>query len=193
MDAILKSYTPGHFRYPEAANGGRAVVNTRQALIIFLIVFLLAIFTIQIFRSSGSVGLGKTAPQFTLQDLAGREVSLEDYRGKIVILDFWATWCGPCRRTMPILEEIQAEYNGKMSVLAINLRESKDAVRDYILAQGLDATVLLDRDGSVGKQYGAAAIPMQFLVDQNGIVRDVLTGFSPGMRSRIREQINRLL
>ncbi len=154
---------------------------------------LLAIFAIQVFRSLGTVGVGKAAPQFTLQDLSGREVSLADYRGKIVILDFWATWCGPCRRSMPMLDEILAEYNGKMSVLAINLREPKDAVRDYILAQGLDSTVLLDGDGSVGRQYGAEAIPMQFLVDQNGIVRDVITGFDPNMGYRIRAQLNKLL
>ncbi|MBN2319775.1 MAG: TlpA family protein disulfide reductase [Acidobacteria bacterium] len=168
-------------------------MKNKQALMIFLIVFLLSIVAIQFFRSPGAVAAGNAAPQFTLQDMAGREVSLDDYRGKVVILDFWATWCGPCRMTMPMLDEIQEEYNGKISVLAINLKEPKGVVREYILQQDLRSEVLLDEDGSVGSRYGAAAIPMQFLIDQNGIVRDILTGFSPGMGSRIREEINKLL
>ena len=137
--------------------------------------------------------VGKAAPQFTLQDLAGREVSLADYRGKIVILDFWATWCGPCRMTMPMVDDIQKEYAGKMSVLAINLQEPKDVVREYILTQNLHSEVLLDEDGSVARQYGAAAIPMQLLIDQNGIVRNITTGFDPRMGSQIRAEINSLL
>jgi len=110
-------------------------VKSKQALIIFLVVFLVTIIVMQSFRSSGPVEIGKRAPQFTLQDMSGREVSLGDYRGKIVILDFWATWCGPCRMTMPMLDDIQKEYEGKLSVLAVNLQEPKSVVREYILQE----------------------------------------------------------
>lgn len=166
-------------------------MKSKQALIIILVVFLVSIITFELFRSTGPVEVGRTAPQFTLQDLAGREVSLEDYRGKIVILDFWATWCGPCRMTMPMLDDIQKEYTGKMSILAINLQEPKDVVREYIMRQGLHSEVLLDEDGSVGRQYGAAAIPMQLLIDQDGIIRYIVTGVeNPRV---IKGEINKLL
>jgi len=167
-------------------------VKSKQALIIFLVVFLLTILAAQFFRSSGGpVGVGKAAPQFTLQDMSGRTVSLEDYRGKIVILDFWATWCGPCRVAMPILENIQAEYSGKLNVLAVNLREPKGVVREYILEENLHSTVLLDEEGNVGMQYGAESIPLQVLIDGDGIVRYIARG--PQGPSVWRGEIRKLL
>jgi thiol-disulfide isomerase/thioredoxin len=178
---------------PDAAAGGRAVVKSKKTLIIFLVAFLLFVVAIQKIRPTGPVAEGKIAPDFTLEDMAGNRVSLDDYRGQIVILDFWATWCGPCRMSMPMLDGIEKEYSGKMSVLAINLQEPKGVVREYILSQGLDSKVLLDEDGTVGRQYGAAAIPMQYLVDQDGIVRLILNGFHPRMDSQIRDEINKLL
>jgi thiol-disulfide isomerase/thioredoxin len=183
----------GGFRWSEASYGGRIVVKSKKPLVICLVAFLIIFVAIQLFRSTGPADVGKAAPHFTLADMSGREVSLDDYRGEIVILDFWATWCGPCRMTMPILDEIQKEYAGKMTVLAINLQEPKGVVREYILRQGLSAKVLLDEDGSVDRQYGIVAIPMQYLVDQKGIIRLILNGFHPRMGSQIRDEINKLL
>ncbi len=168
-------------------------MKSKQALFLIIGVFLITIFVIQSFRSQEPVEAGKAAPPFTLQDMSGREVSLDDYKGEIVIVDFWATWCGPCRMTMPMLDDIQEEYAGKMSVLAVNLQEPKGVVREYILEHGLNSKVLLDEDGSVGRQYGAAAIPLQLLIDQNGIIRLILNGFHPGMGAQFRNEINKLL
>jgi len=166
-------------------------VKSKQALIIFLVVFLVTILVMQSFRSSGPVEIGKRAPQFTLQDMSGRQVSLDDYRDKVVILDFWATWCGPCRVSMPILDRIQAEYAGKLSVLAVNLRETKGVVREYILEESLHSEVLLDEDGSIASQYGVVGIPTQYLIDQKGIVRYIAEG--PQGPQAWRDEINKLL
>lgn len=166
-------------------------MKNRKALIIFLVFFLVTILVMQSFRSSGPVEIGKRAPQFTLQDMSGREVSLDDYRGKIVILDFWATWCGPCRISMPILDRIQGEYAGQLSVLAINLREPKSVVREYILEEGLHSEVLLDEDGSIGSQYGVAGIPTQYLIDRKGIIRYIAEGVENPRT--IKAEINKLL
>ncbi|MBN2241884.1 MAG: TlpA family protein disulfide reductase [Acidobacteria bacterium] len=168
-------------------------MKSRQWLILFLVLFLLTIIAVQSFRSSGPVEVGKSAPDFTLKDMVGRDVSLDEYRGRIVILDFWATWCGPCRLTMPMLDEIEKEYSGEMSVLAINMQEPKGVVRDYILEEGLNSRVLLDEDAAIGRQYGVAGIPMQYLVDREGIVRLILSGFHPRMGSQIRDEISKLL
>ena len=166
-------------------------MKSKQALIIFVIVFLITIFVIQSYRSKGPVEVGRPAPSFTLQDMTGHEVSLDDYRGKIVILDFWATWCGPCRVSMPMLDNIQQNYSGKLSVVAVNLQEPKGVVREYILAQNLHSTVLLDEEGSVGIRYGAESIPLQILIDQKGIVRYIAMGVkSP---REWRDEINKLL
>ena len=136
--------------------------------------------------------IGSAAPVFKLPDLSGREVSLDQFRGKIVMLDFWATWCGPCRMTMPLVERLQKEYPQNVVLLAINLEETKEVVREYMRQQNLGSQVLLDEQGSVGKTYGTDAIPMQVLIDKTGIVRDIKTGFSPSMVPQLRAEIERL-
>jgi thiol-disulfide isomerase/thioredoxin len=141
---------------------------------------------------SGALETGRPAPAFKLPDINGRQLSLDQYKGKVVLLDFWATWCGPCRMTMPVLESLQKEYPDRLVLLAINLQEPKEAVQEYIRQQNLKSQVLLDEQGTVGSQYGADAIPMQVLIDKAGIVRDVLTGYNPRMAKRLREEITNL-
>jgi len=134
--------------------------------------------------------IGSPAPAFKLPDLNGREVSLDQYKGKLVLLDFWATWCGPCRKTMPVIENIQKEYRGNVVLLAVNLQESRDEVRKYVREYNINSQVLLDEEGSVGQIYGARAIPMYVLIDKAGIVRNVELGLNP---VQLRAQIQRLL
>jgi thiol-disulfide isomerase/thioredoxin len=131
-------------------------------------------------EKGSAVQIGQPAPTFKLRDLNGREVTLDQFKGRVVLLDFWATWCGPCRMTMPIFEKLQREYSSTLVLLAINLQDPKDAVRDYVYKQGLNSQILLDEEGSVGEIYGTETIPMQVLIDKQGIVRDVLDrGFDP--------------
>jgi len=139
------------------------------------------------------VQIGRAAPAFKLPDLSGQEVSLDQYKGRVVMLDFWATWCGPCRMTMPLLETLQKEYAGNLILLAVNLQEPKDAVRDYVRAQNIHSRVLLDREGSVGEVYGTDSIPMQILIDKQGIVRHVQVGYGPGVASKLRSEIEKLV
>jgi thiol-disulfide isomerase/thioredoxin len=136
--------------------------------------------------------VGHQAPNFKLSDLAGREVSLDQYRGKIVMLDFWATWCGPCRLSMPMLEKLQKEYPNDLALLAINLAEPPDLVRSYIERQHISSTVLLDQDGKVGETYGSDSIPMQVLIDKTGIVQRVSVGYSPRLANQLRSAIEQL-
>ena len=142
--------------------------------------------------TSEEVTVGRPAPLFQLNDLYGREISLSQYRGKVVILDFWATWCGPCRMSMPLLEKLQEENPGSLKLLAINLEEPLDQVRDYVARQNIRSTVLLDEEGKVGRIYGSESIPMQVLIDKEGIVRDVQVGFSPRMAEKLRHEVANL-
>lgn len=109
------------------------------------------------------------------------------------MLDFWATWCGPCRMTMPVLENLEKEYKGSLVLLAINLQDPKDVVMDYVKKQALTSRILLDEQGSVGSLYGTDSIPMQFLLDRNGIVRHIQMGYRPRMASELRAAIAKLL
>jgi len=144
-------------------------------------------------RPATGIEIGRPAPEFELPDLSGRAVSLAQYQGKIVLIDFWATWCSPCRLSMPLLENLQKEYPNDLVLLAVNLQEPLDEVRRYVDAQRIRSRVLLDQEGRVGSTYGSESIPMQVLIDQKGIVRDVQVGFSPSMGSRLRGEVQKLL
>jgi thiol-disulfide isomerase/thioredoxin len=168
----------------------------KKNLTFSVILLFSTIFLIQCTRPSpeteGALAVGKSAPNFELQDLTGHRISLSQYKGKVVILDFWATWCGPCRMTMPVMENLQKEFPGTLTLLAINLQEPDSVVRDYVRKQNIGSRVLLDEEGNVGQIYGANAIPMQILIDKQGIIREIKTGYSPNMAASLRRQIQAL-
>ncbi len=122
---------------------------------------------------------GKTAPDFQLESLDGESISLDGLRGKPVLLNFWATWCGPCRHEMPFLQEVfeDEEWTKRgLVILAVNLGETAPAVRKFMEANRLSFTVLLDTEGRVGTLYNTAAIPTTFFIDNGGIIRDMQRG-----------------
>ena len=145
-----------------------------------------------IYSPEANVNIGRPAPAFKLLDMDGREISLENFNGKIVLIDFWATWCSPCRMTMPVVEKLSKEYPDDMVLLAVNLREPKDVVKKYAFEQAISSLILFDEEGTVSATYGAYAIPMQFLIDRSGIVRYIQTGYGSNMASRMRTQIELL-
>ncbi len=162
----------------------------KKLLAVRVVLGLSAIFLSNCASAPSTAEIGRPAPNFTLEDLDGRKISLDQFKGKIVMLDFWATWCGPCRMTMPVAEELQKEYSDIMVLLAVNLQESNDTVVAYLREEGINPLVLLDQQGSVGMMYGADGIPLQVLIDQEGIVRYMQMGVAPP--SRIRLQIESL-
>lgn len=114
---------------------------------------------------------GQPAPEFELPDLDGNTVALSDFRGQTVILNFWATWCAPCRIEMPELERVSADYADEgVVVLTINQEETAEQVRDFLDEVGLSLPALLDGDGAVGAAYGAFFLPSTVIVDGDGVV-----------------------
>ena len=121
---------------------------------------------------------GQPAQDFTLETLAdSKPIRLSDLKGKVVVLDFWATWCGPCRGWLPIVAKARHDYAAKgLVVYAVNERETEPKVREYLDKQKLDIPVLMDRSGSVGSNYKASAIPLTVIVGRDGNVVRILVG-----------------
>jgi thiol-disulfide isomerase/thioredoxin len=111
----------------------------------------------------------KAAPNFTLSTVDGQQVSLHQYRGKVVFLNFWATWCIPCREEMPALEQLHQTYQSQdLTILSIDLKESADQVKVFFQKHGLSFPALLDQDGSVFRDYLVAGMPTTYLIGRDG-------------------------
>lgn len=125
---------------------------------------------------------GKAAPEFSLTTLDGKKVSLSDYKGKAVLVNFWATWCGPCKVEMPWFQEFEKQYAGKGLVI-LGLVDDVDAGKDTIAKVAEKAGVtypILLADGKVQKAYGGVdVLPMSFYVDRNGVVVEETAGLGP--------------
>jgi thiol-disulfide isomerase/thioredoxin len=113
----------------------------------------------------------KVAPDFTLPTVDGQQVSLEAYRGKVVFLNFWATWCIPCREEMPALERLYQAYQAQdFAVISIDLKETADQVKAFFQKHALSFPALLDQNGAVFRDYLVAGMPTTYLIGRDGML-----------------------
>jgi thiol-disulfide isomerase/thioredoxin len=121
---------------------------------------------------------GKLAPDFSLVNLSGQKVRLVDFKGKVVLLNFWATWCPPCREEVPSLAKLDAAMLGKnFQMLAVAIdKEGKDAVEKYFQSTGVRLPALLDPSGDAGKAFGITGVPETFIIDKQGLIRKKIIG-----------------
>lgn len=144
-------------------------------------------------QTLGQVAVGDPAPDFTLEDLDGEEVSLNDYRAQVVVLDFWATWCPPCRMVMPVLDSFSEKHrNSGVAVLSLNQGEGRDHVEKALKGREHGFRVLLDIDEEVGDAYGVTAIPVLVMVDREGKISWIKVGYSPDLEDQLTEQLKAL-
>ncbi len=146
-------------------------------------------------QERGGVRIGAPAPNFQLYDLRGRLVTLSDYRGRVVLLNFWATWCGPCRVEMPAMEDLYREFNRRdFEILAVSTDQQGAAVtRPFSEEMGLTFPILHDSDFRVGVAYGARTLPMTFLVDRRGVITHRIFGARDWQSPEGRQLINKLV
>ena len=139
--------------------------------------------------------LGQAAPEFTLALLDGGDFDLASHQGKhVVLLDFWATWCGPCRAAMPTLVEISRDYADKgVKYFAVNLQEEPAKIRDYLKQADMNIAVPLDKDGTCAKKYAVRGIPTMIIVGKDGKVKKVHVGSSPTLKSEITHALDDLV
>lgn len=127
-------------------------------------------------KSESAPSLGFLAPDFTLKDLDGRSVSLGDFRGKPVFLNFWATWCPPCRKELPQLQEFHEQYGEEIELLGINWGENVTTVKEFLDRLGVRYRNVLDERGIVFTLYGLTGIPESFFIDPEGYIRGAWIG-----------------
>lgn len=133
-------------------------------------------------QASVPIGLDEDekAPSFTIQTIDGKEVSLEQFRGKKILLNFWATWCPPCKKEMPEMQKFYEEYESKdYLVLAVNVtvaEKTSKAVSSFVDDYGLTFPVLMDEKGEVAHQFEILSYPTSYFIDSDGIIRKKIVG-----------------
>ena len=139
--------------------------------------------------------IGKKAPQFESVLLDGSKFKLENHKGKVVVLDFWATWCGPCVRALPVLIEKMSQFEkDELILLAVNQGETKKVISQFLKKKKLQQlNVVMDRKKSIGRDYKVQGIPKTVVIDQEGVIRHVEVGFGEQAAARINAKISKLL
>lgn len=144
---------------------------------------------------SASAGeLSGPAPDFTLQTRDGETVSLSDFAGEVVMINFWATWCGPCREEMPHLEALHRRYSSLgFRLLGVNVEEDTKNMSRFLADTPVTFEILLDPASDVSKLYDVVAMPSTVMVDRNGQMRYIHHGYQPGYENEYLNQIRALL
>jgi peroxiredoxin len=137
---------------------------------------------------------GQVAPDFALKSSTGENLRLSEYRGDVVMINFWATWCGPCRQEMPLLDELYSRYQRVgFNLLGVNIDDDSSRAMGMIEDLGVNFPVLFDDRKEVSKLYDVEAMPVTVIVDREGTVRYVHHGYKPGYEDMYLDQVRSLL
>jgi DsbE subfamily thiol:disulfide oxidoreductase len=158
----------------------------------FLVGLVFSVFAASSLASSGLTG--RPAPDFALKSSSGDNLRLSEHRGDVVMVNFWATWCGPCRQEMPLLDELYSRYQRVgFSLLGVNIDDNSSKAMNMISELGVSFPVLFDNRKEVSKLYNVDAMPVTVIIDREGTVRYVHQGYKPGYEEMYLDQIRSLL
>jgi cytochrome c biogenesis protein CcmG, thiol:disulfide interchange protein DsbE len=137
---------------------------------------------------------GKAAPAFALRaQSGGKHVSLEDARGKVALVDFWATWCGPCKASFPKYQALAQKYSDDLVVIGVSEDDEADGIQEFARDTGATFPLAWDGDKGVAKEYRPGSMPTSFIIDKEGVVRFVHSGFREGEDKTIETQVKSLM
>ena len=141
-----------------------------------------------------AVGLQDEAPDFTLKSLDGGNLRLAEYRGQVVLINFWASWCGPCRQEMPLLDRLHHRYEDTgFAVLGINVEGDSDSAQEIVDKTKVTFPILIDDGQKVSELYSLEAMPSTVVVDRDGVIRYVHLGYKPGDEAKYVEVVKALI
>ena len=140
------------------------------------------------------VGLQDSAPDFTLKSLEGGNLRLEEYRGQVVLINFWASWCGPCRQEMPLLDRLHHRYEDTgFAVLGVNVEGEAAPAQDIVDKTNVTFPILIDDGQKVSELYNLQAMPSTVVIDRDGVVRYIHLGYKPGDEAKYVEVVKKLI
>ena len=143
---------------------------------------------------ASTVKISELAPDFTLKTLKGSNLRLEEYRGQVVLINFWASWCGPCRQEMPILDRLHKRYeDAGFAVLGVNVEGEISPAQKIVDKTKVTFPVLIDEGQLVSELYQLEAMPSTVVVDRDGVVRYVHRGYKPGDEAKYVEVVKKLI
>jgi peroxiredoxin len=141
-----------------------------------------------------AVAVRDNAPDFTLKSLAGGNLRLEEYRGQVVLINFWASWCGPCRQEMPLLDRLHHRYEDTgFAVLGVNVEGQVAPAQEIVDETNVTFPILIDEAQSVSEMYDLKAMPSTVVIDRDGVVRYIHHGYKPGDEAKYVEVVKRLI
>ena len=140
--------------------------------------------------SAYAVDIGQAAPDFELPNPAGASVKLSSYKGKVVYLDFWASWCGPCKQSFPWMNEMQSRYGAKnFQIVGVNVDQKSDDAKEFLKENKATFDVVFDNTGKIPKTFAIKGMPTSMLIGADGKVISVHTGFKPENKAELEKQI----
>ena len=147
-----------------------------------------------VFNVQAASEMKQPAPNFTLKSNSGKNLKLSELRGQVVLLNFWASWCGPCRTEMPLLVKIHDKYKGMgFTVLGVNVEEDSTPAISIINKTKIGFPVLFDKENAVSKLYNVSAMPSTVIIDRDGNMRYLHEGYKSGDEEKYKEIVKKLL
>jgi len=153
-----------------------------------------ALAAIAIAATAFAADAGGPAPAFTLTTLSGQQGALSQYKGQVVMVNFWATWCGPCQQEMPLLDQIYKKYKpAGFTLIGVNVDKDEPAVKELLARKPVSFPVLLDPANEVSKAYHLDEMPSSVIIDRKGQIRYLHRGYKPGDENEYQDRIRQLI
>ena len=166
----------------------------KQNITRYLFIAVFASFVLTSITAVNAETLSGKAKNFTLKSRSGKNIKLSEFRGQVVLLNFWASWCGPCRQEMPLLEKIYKKYKPLgFTILGVNVEENSAAAKKLLRNVKVSFPVLFDTKNITSNLYKVSAMPTTVIIDRNGNKRFLHKGYKPGYENDYKKQVKQLL